>query len=138
MTVYVVGTDGSDTAKIAARRAGDLAAATGAAIHVVSAYSGRGDVVTVGSETFEVSGLNVAEEIAAQQAAAYRAAGLNATHSAGEGKPGSVILQEAENVEADLIVVGNRRMQGMQRVLGAVANDVVHHAPCDVMVVKTV
>jgi nucleotide-binding universal stress UspA family protein len=29
-------------------------------------------------------------------------------------------------------------MQGMQRVLGAVANEIVHHAPCDVLVVKTV
>ena len=42
------------------------------------------------------------------------------------------------NIDAELIVVGNRRMQGVQRLLGAVANDVVHHADCDVLVVKTV
>jgi nucleotide-binding universal stress UspA family protein len=29
-------------------------------------------------------------------------------------------------------------MQGIQRVLGAVANEIVHNAPCDVLVVKTV
>lgn len=27
---------------------------------------------------------------------------------------------------------------GVARVLGAVANDIVHHAPCDVLLVKTV
>ena len=45
---------------------------------------------------------------------------------------------EHERVGADMIVVGNRRMQGVQRILGAVANDIAHHAQCDVLVVKTV
>jgi nucleotide-binding universal stress UspA family protein len=36
-----------------------------------------------------------------------------------------------------MIVVGNRRMQGLGRLLGSVANDVAHHAPCDVHIVKT-
>jgi nucleotide-binding universal stress UspA family protein len=49
-----------------------------------------------------------------------------------------VILDEAQKVGADLIVIGNVRMQGAKRVLGAVANDVLHHAPCDVLLVKTV
>jgi nucleotide-binding universal stress UspA family protein len=138
MPVYVVGTDGSDTAKTAAKRAGELAGATGAKLHVVSAFSGRADVVMVAGQAVEVSGLNVAEEVAAQQAATYRASGLDASHAAGEGKPGEVICAEAERAGAELIVVGNRRMQGMQRLLGAVASDVVHHAPCDVLVVKTV
>jgi hypothetical protein len=36
------------------------------------------------------------------------------------------------------VILPEETGKGMQRVLGAVANDVVHHAPCDVMVVKTV
>ena len=39
---------------------------------------------------------------------------------------------------ADLIVVGNVRMQGFGRVLGSVGNDVLSHAPCSVLIVKTV
>ncbi len=139
MTVYVIGTDGSDTAAKAAERTGELAHATGASIHVVCAFTGRGaTTVGVGSDVFTISEIGEAEQIAEQQAAAYRSAGITATASVSEGKASTAILQEAERVEADLIVVGNRRMQGVQRVLGAVANDVVHHAPCDVLVVKTV
>jgi hypothetical protein len=45
-------------------------------------------------------------------------------------------LEQAQLVGADLIVIGNLRMQGAKRVLGAVANDILHHAPCDVLCVK--
>ena len=139
MTVYVVGTDGSDTAMKAAARAGDLARATGASVHVVCAFSGRSTTtVGVGSDVYSISGFDHAEQIAQQQVAAYRTAGVTATVAVCEAKPGSAILEEAERMHAEMIVVGNRRMQGVQRVLGAVANDVVHHAPCDVLVVKTV
>ncbi len=139
MTVYVVGTDGSDTAVKAAARAGELAKATGATIHVVCAFSGRSTTtVGVGSDVYSISGFDQAEQVAQQQVAVYRTAGVTATVAVSEAKPGSAILDEAEKVKADMIVVGNRRMQGVQRVLGAVANDVVHHAPCDVLVVKTV
>jgi nucleotide-binding universal stress UspA family protein len=47
------------------------------------------------------------------------------------------LIQEAERVGATLIVVGNKNMHGIGRVLGSVANDVAHHAPCDVLIVKT-
>lgn len=139
MSVYVVGTDGSETAAKAADRAGELAKATGGSIHVVCAYSGRDSaVVGVGSDSYTVSSLSTAEQISDQQASAYRAAGITATSAVGEGKPANVLLEEAARVDADVIVVGNRRMQGVSRVLGAVANDVVHRAPCDVLLVKTV
>ncbi len=61
-----------------------------------------------------------------------------ATCAVAEGKPAAVILGQAELIGADLIVIGNLRMQGAKRVLGAVANDILHHAPCDVLCVKTV
>jgi len=139
MSMYVVATDGSDTAAKAAERASELARVTGASIHVVCAYTSRGTVtVGRGSDVYSVSALTQAEQIADQQAATYRTAGITATTFVGDGKPAAVIVAEAERVAAELIVVGNRRMQGVQRVLGAVANDGVHHAPCDVLVVKTV
>lgn len=139
MTVYVVGTDGSETAAKAAARAGELAKATGASVHVVCAYTNRGTTtVQSGSDVYFISAIGEAEDIADKQAATFRTAGVTVTVAAVEGKPGAVILEEATRVAADLIVVGNRRMQGVQRILGAVANDVVHHAHCDVLIVKTV
>jgi nucleotide-binding universal stress UspA family protein len=139
MTVYVIGIDGSETAAKAATRAGALAALTNAELHVVCAYSGgRSATVQLGPDSFTFSGLDDAEQTAEQQAAKYRVAGLTATCAVGEGKPAAVILEQAALVGADLIIIGNVRMQGAKRVLGAVANDVIHRAPCDVLLVKTV
>jgi len=36
-----------------------------------------------------------------------------------------------------MIVVGSRRMQGIGRVLGSVADSVAHNAPCNVYIAKT-
>ncbi len=139
MSTYVVGIDGSDTAAKAAARAAELAKATGATVHVVCAFAdSRRGTVTVGSDEFDVSGANTAEQIANQQAAAFRTMGISSTYASVEGKPANVLLSEAERLDAEIIVVGNRRMQGVSRVLGAVANEVAHRAPCDVLVVKTV
>ena len=35
-----------------------------------------------------------------------------------------------------MIVVGNVHMQGAARVLGSIASDVAHHAPCSVLIAK--
>jgi nucleotide-binding universal stress UspA family protein len=79
-----------------------------------------------------------AEQVAEQQAATFRAQGVDATSAAIDQKPADALIAEAERLEAELIVVGNRRMQGVSRLLGSVANEVAHNAPCDVLVVKTV
>lgn len=138
MNTYVVGTDGSETARVATDRAAELARATGARLHIVCAYSGRGTAtVGSGSDTVTLTNLGTAEQIADQVAASFRAAGLDAVGSVGEGKPADVLLEKAREHHAELIVLGNRRMQGLSRVLGAVANEVVHRSPCDVLLVKT-
>jgi nucleotide-binding universal stress UspA family protein len=137
---YVVGTDGSETAARAAKRAAELATATGATVHVVCAYDRRAGstVGGLGSDTFVVSSLTTAEEVAAQQAATFVSQGVQATSAAIADKPAEALLAEAVRLEAELIVVGNRRMQGVSRILGAVANQVAHNAPCDVLIVRTV
>ena len=52
-------------------------------------------------------------------------------------KPAEALINEAERFGARMIVVGNRRMRGIGRVLGSVANSVAHNAPCDVYIAKT-
>ncbi|MET0490753.1 MAG: universal stress protein [Acidimicrobiales bacterium] len=54
------------------------------------------------------------------------------------GDPAEAILQVAKEVDADLIVVGNRGMHGARRVLGSVPNTLSHHAECSVLIVQTV
>ncbi len=53
-----------------------------------------------------------------------------------EGKPGPEIRHLAENIEADLIVVGTHSRHGLGLLLGATANSVLHGVGCDVFVVR--
>jgi nucleotide-binding universal stress UspA family protein len=49
-----------------------------------------------------------------------------------------VIIEVAEDREADLIIVGNKGMTGAKRfLLGSVPNKVSHHSPCSVLIVRT-
>jgi len=47
-----------------------------------------------------------------------------------------VILEEAEDVGADLIVVGSHGRHGVRLLLGSTANAVLHGAKCDVLAVR--
>jgi nucleotide-binding universal stress UspA family protein len=54
-----------------------------------------------------------------------------------EGDPASMIVEQAREWQADLIVVGSHGYTGLKRlVLGSVAQSVVSHAPCSVEVVR--
>lgn len=137
--IIVVGVDDSETAARAATRAAQLAADTGARLHVMTAYENASvEEVAVGSDRWIISGADKAQQTADTVAARLRAITADVTTTAREGKPADVLIDEAARLEARLIVVGNRRMQGIGRILGSVANTVAHHAPCDVYIVKTV
>ncbi len=143
----VVGTDGSDTAQTAVDEAVALAAAIGAALHIVSAYAPFApDRLRV--QRSEVPSdlqwmVNPREDVdaALQVAAAAAEAGgvaAVATH-ARQGDPADAILDVAEEQGADLVIVGNKGMTGAKRfLLGSVPNKVSHHAPCSVLIVRTV
>jgi nucleotide-binding universal stress UspA family protein len=49
----------------------------------------------------------------------------------------AALLQATKQHGAELIVVGNKGMKGVRRVLGSVPNDVAHKADCDVLIVNT-
>ena len=56
-----------------------------------------------------------------------------------DGRPASAIVDEATAFDADLIVVGSRGHGPWQSlVLGSVSAEIVDHAPCPVLVVRTV
>lgn len=55
---------------------------------------------------------------------------------AGTGDPAEVLIAIARELDADLLVVGRRGRDFVARaLLGSVADRVVRHAPCDVLVV---
>ena len=54
-----------------------------------------------------------------------------------DGDPRTVIVDEAKEWSADLIVMGSHGYTGLKRLLlGSVAHSVVSHAPCSVEVVR--
>jgi nucleotide-binding universal stress UspA family protein len=135
--IIVVGVDGSATAKKAAESAKDLAAALGASLHVVSAFdSDRTEVFGSGSDRWIVSDADAAEQVA-RTVAESLGREITVTYSAARGRPADALIKEALRVDARMIVVGNRRMHGIGRVLGSVANSVAHSAPCDVYIANT-
>ncbi|HEY0459637.1 MAG TPA: universal stress protein [Pyrinomonadaceae bacterium] len=54
------------------------------------------------------------------------------------GSPESRIVEKAEEIEADLIIVGSHGYNRWERLLlGSISDSVIHHAPCSVLVVRT-
>jgi nucleotide-binding universal stress UspA family protein len=141
----VVGTDGSDTAAEAVRQAADLAKLSGAGLSVVSAYEPvskrrlegeqQGAPADVQHEIGPREDVNLVLEAAA---AAAKGAGVDVQTHPVEASPSDAILEVAEETGADLIVVGNKGMTGARRfLLGSVPNNVSHHAPCSVLIIRT-
>ena len=144
----VVGTDGSDTARIAVARATQLAQLTGATLHIVYAYqplsrAHLGAASTTTGPTIDVGQVNAGIESAAREvldhaAAIARDADIKVETLALPGDPADAVIAAAKDVGADLVVVGSRGMSGKKRfVLGSVPNKVSHHCPCSLLIVDT-
>jgi nucleotide-binding universal stress UspA family protein len=142
----VVGTDGSETAREAVRQAAELARAVGARVLLVSAYEPVSEA-RLRQERNDVPDdvswmVNPREDVQAvldEETERIKNGGVEEVETfAREGDPADAILDVAEEKNADLIVVGNKGMTGARRfLLGSVPNKVSHHAPCNVMIVRT-
>ena len=138
----VVGTDGSETAKEAVSEAIRLAKAFDGELHVVSAYKPlRGAHVSGApagaAKVWQPLPDSRVEAILQEAAAAVRLRDVPVKTHTSEEEPADALLSIASQVDAKLIVVGNRGMQGARRVLGSVPNKVAHHASCNVLIVAT-
>lgn len=137
--VILVGVDESDSSRRAARRAAELAVIMGAELHVVTAV----DKATVEElpdrpGATQITSGEVAEALAAEMAGELSSVVPGVVSRLVHGRPATALVEEAARLEARLIVVGNRRVQGVGRILGSVPASVAAHAPCDVYIVKTV
>lgn len=136
--IIVVGVDGTETARKAADAAKKLATSMDATLHVVTTFeTDRSESVSPTSDKWMVSDANRAAAVARKTAAALEEGAGHIESFAVQGPPAAALVKHAEGCSASIIVVGNRRMQGLKRVLGSVANTVAHNAPCDVLIVKT-
>jgi nucleotide-binding universal stress UspA family protein len=137
----VVGTDGSETAQRAVDHATRLAAALGGRLHLVSAYQplrgSRIDAPEGAAKVWAIAPDAEVEAIVEEALARIRATGVTVKSHTVTGDPADALLEVAERENADLIVVGNRGMHGMHRVLGSVPNKVSHRARCSVLIVAT-
>ena len=129
----------------AVRQAIDLAKLAGATLSIVSAYAPvserqvkdeqRDAPADVQYEIGPREDVNLVLDAAAADA---RKEGIEVQTHPVEGDPAEAILNVAEETKADLIVVGNKGMTGARRfLLGSVPNNVSHHAPCSVIIVRT-
>ena len=150
----VVATDFSDTAELALDRAIELARHFDAELHVTHVFALPVPAVGVYDFAIPESGIREARESAlrrlegaAQKAVAAgmeRTPCMNAvaagvrTHTHLVATPTETGISDvAREVGAEMIVVGTHGHTGLKHVLlGSVAERVVRHAPCSVLVVR--
>jgi nucleotide-binding universal stress UspA family protein len=146
--VIVVGTDGSDTARVAVQEATMLASLAGATLHIVHVAQLKSSGVITYAATGGTSELSDAykneaivaksREICEEAETEARHLGVEVEVHAVEGEPADTLIAVAQNVDADLLVVGNRGMSGARRfVLGSVPNSVSHHCQYSLLIVDT-
>jgi nucleotide-binding universal stress UspA family protein len=139
----LLATDGSEEAKLAATTAADLAKRTGSELHVVSVaieYPYVYDTYYNVGRTEEVErSRQEAQKVLDEEARKVGEAEGTVTKSHLEvGAVDEEIVVLAEEVGADLIVMGSRGLGGIRRALmGSVSDSVVHHAHCPVMVIRS-
>lgn len=135
----LVAADSSATAFRAVKTATELVKALGAELHVVTAYNpGSLRAPDQVPEEFFDRVTDPADLLLEELRGVISAEGVEATYYPAAGEPADAIVTVADQISADLIVVGNRGMKGVRRVLGSVPNSVAHKANCSVLIVDTV
>jgi nucleotide-binding universal stress UspA family protein len=139
-THILLATDGSPHAELAAKTAMDLAESTGSRLHVVAV--GRtfpAAVYEVYADAERETLKREAQEVLDEQVRKIEEAGgtVAVAHLKMDEQRDAAIVHLAEEIGAGMIVMGSRGFGGLRRaVLGNVADSVVRHAHCPVLVVR--
>jgi len=139
----VVGTDGSTDAHTALDATIDVVADDGV-VHVVAAFDpptdsqlGRFIAALPADVRREHDPTEHAQRVLGEAAARLRAAGVRSIEHLVDDEPASAILDSADSVDADLIVVGCRGLSDRERFRrGSVSDRVVAQARRSVLVVQ--
>ncbi len=145
-TKVIVGTDGSESSYRAVERAAVLAADASATLVIACAYvpadprSVSQAADQLGEDAYQIRGDNPAVDIV--RGAKDRAQASGATEievRTIKGAPVDSLIALADEVGADLLVVGNKGLNSLTgRLLGSVPADAARRATCDVLIVHTV
>ena len=132
----IVGYDGSERALRAVDEASLMATAFGSSLHLVTALA-KDEIheFGTGSDRQVLSDVEMAKRSLKRLAKSY--SHLDVSAEARVGGIANVLLEEADAVDADVIVVGNKNVQGLGRVLGSVAENVAQKANCAVLISNT-
>ena len=144
-TRILLATDGSPHAEQAERKAVELAESTGASLHVVvvgrtfsqAAFNEFYADTEAGREAIRREAQDILDE---RLRKIEEAGGTGAvSHLKFGERRDEAIVHLAEDIGADLILIGSRGHGGLRRALmGSVADSVVRHAHCPVLVVRPV
>lgn len=144
-STIVVGTDGSPDAENALQAASELARLNpDTKVHVVGAFQPISptelrSIANSLPEEFKplVHGTMQVESTMDAARSIMRLAGVEADYHEVNNHPTDAILNAADDYDADLIVVGSRGEGATKRLLhGSVSTNVLHNAPCAVLVVR--
>ena len=141
-TRILLATDGSPHAELAALTAVDLAESTGSRLHVVAVgrtFSQAVYELYTETEEGREALRREAQEILDEQVRKIEEAGgtVAIAHLRMGERRDEAIVHLAEDIGAGLIVMGTRGFGGLKRALmGNVADSVVRHAHCPVLVVR--
>ena len=140
MRPIVLGTDGSPSAAKATTLAVELARETGARLYVVAVWQvpltiyASSPMMNGGLDTPEIERATTAARAAAGLA---RANGVDVKSFVRNGEPAEIISQTAKDCDASLVVVGSHGWGPIRRlVFGSVSRNLLHRAPCPVLVVR--
>lgn len=148
MTSYrtvVVGTDGSESSYRAVDRAAEVARDAGARLVLACAYyPADKDVVNAAQdalrdEAYQVVGSAPADDSLSRAADRATAGGATTIEQmARVGAPVETLVSLIDEVNADLLVIGNRGLNTLAgRILGSVPAEAARRARCDVLIVHT-
>ena len=129
----LLATDGSEDARLAARAAASLTDKVGAELHVVHAWQSVPHPV-IDADYYEEGAKRLLEE--QTEVVSGFGVAVSEAHLV-MGPPVDAILDLAEEIGADLLVVGSRGHGTFGRlILGSVSEGVVHHATRPVLVMR--
>jgi nucleotide-binding universal stress UspA family protein len=142
MNTILLATDGSPSAEAATNEAVELAWATGWRLRVVTVWrtpilTGYGYAPAAYAPELAEAEREHAATVAQQAVEAAAEAGIRGTWELREGDAAAEICEAAAETGAALIVVGAHGWGPVRRlVFGSVSTEVLHHAPCPVLVVR--
>jgi len=136
--MILVPTDGSEPAGAAVDHAVDLAANSGATLHVLSVVDSSAYASLDVSSEQALDELEANAEAATGEIAETAAeAGIEAVTEVSVGTPHEQITDYADAADVDLIVMGTHGRTGLDRfLLGSVTERVVRAAPAPVLTVR--